>query len=121
MRRMLMSVGLLAVIAAVAYAQGPSPEGVDLEIYADRHDRLPDGSATLSGNIVLLVNGIHIAADYGTFTPNWKRFEFAGGAVRITPAPEAKIRSVRMFFGQHHARPVPARGAVTPAAQPPIP
>ena len=107
MRRTLVLLALMATFAAVAYAQTAGQERVDLEIYADQFDRLADGTATLSGSVVVLVNGIHIAADYGTFNANWKRFEF-GGAVRITPTPNAKTRSVRMLIGPHHPRPVPA-------------
>ena len=108
MRRTLMSLALIATFAAIAYAQTDGQARVDLEIYADQFDRLADGTATLSGDVVVLVNGIHVAADYATFNANWKRFEFGGAAVRITPTPQAKIRSVRMLIGPHHPRPVPA-------------
>ena len=118
MQQMLVLLGLLGTVAVGAYAQDARRKPVDLEIYADRHDWLADGTATLSGNIVVLVNGIHIAADYGTFSPNWKQFDFAGGAVRITPG--AKIGNIRMRFGPQHPRPIPTL-EVTPAARLPIP
>ena len=96
MRRILLTVGLvLSSLGMYTYAQTQRtietpffraivtvPE-VSPSVQADFSQRLADGSWRLTGNVVIVVNGIRITTDSGVFYPDSNVIEVSGGNAHI--------------------------------------
>ena len=105
MRKMLLAVACAAGLGFAGYAQTSPAKAASLEIVADSSERLPNGDTVLTGNIVVVMNGVHMAADYALYRSNRSAFEFGNNAVRIGPADGYKVTTFNIRIGPQHARP----------------
>jgi hypothetical protein len=84
------AVVVLMTGAFYAYAQVRTTldQPVPMTVQADYVQRLTDGPLTLSGNLVIVVNGLRITTDSAVFDPASNVIEIKGGNTRIElPTP----------------------------------
>jgi hypothetical protein len=96
MRKMLLTAGLvLSSLGMYTYAQTQrtietkffraivTEPDVSPSVRADFTQRLADGSLRLTGNVVIIVNGVRITTDSGVFYPDSNVIEITGGNAHI--------------------------------------
>jgi lipopolysaccharide assembly outer membrane protein LptD (OstA) len=92
MRKILLTVGLvLSSLGMYTYAV----PGVSPSVQADFSQTLTDGSLRLTGNVVIVVNGIRITTDSGVYYPDSNVIEITGGNAHIALPSSPTIQKPR--------------------------